>query len=176
MRGKKLQRIIILAGIGLLLAALLAQQAVLAQEDGETAVTTLPQPQYHPSFTILDEDGVNVLDSGAPISTLTTCGQCHDTAFIEQHSFHADLGLSELTAAGETGSGRAWDTSTGIFGKWNGLTYRYLSPAEDDYFDLTVPEWVQWYGNRHVGGGPAMYSRDGELLTEVPYKPDDIET
>ncbi|MCA9932340.1 MAG: cytochrome b/b6 domain-containing protein [Ardenticatenaceae bacterium] len=179
MRSKKLQRITILLSAGLLLAAvLLVQQIVLAQDDGEveTAVTTVPQPQYHPEFTLLDENGENVLESGAPISTMTTCGQCHDSAFIEQHSFHADLGLSELTTAGETGNGRAWDTSTGVFGKWNGITYRYLSPAGDDYYDLTVPEWIEWYGSRHVGGGPAMYSRSGEPLTEIPYAPGDIET
>lgn len=177
MKTHRLSRNILIVSIVsvLLLAALLG--VVWAQEgEGETAVTTRLQPQFHPSFTLLDENGGNVLESGAPISTLATCGQCHDTAFIERHSFHADLGLKELTAAGTTPTGRPWDTSNGIFGKWNSLTYRYLSPAEDSYFDLTTPEWVQWFGNRHVGGGPAMYSRSGQLLTEIPNQPGDIET
>lgn len=169
--------LIVLSVLALLLTAVMGVVWAQEGENGETAVpTTLPQPQYHPSFTILDENGVNVLESDAPLSTLTTCGQCHDTAFIERHSFHADLGLKEMTAAGATLTERPWDTSAGVFGKWNSLTYRYLSPAEDDYYDLTTPEWVQWFGNRHVGGGPAMYSRSGDLLTQIPYRPGDIET
>lgn len=177
MRGKKPQHITMVVGVLLVLAVMLLVQGVVSAQDGEkTAVTSLPQPQYHPSFTLLDENGVNVLDSGGAVSTMQTCAACHDTTFIAQHSFHADAGLSELTTAGDTGSERAWDISTGIFGKWNGLTYRYLSPAEDEHVDLTTPAWVQWFGNRHVGGGPAMYSRDGQLLTEIPYKPGDVET
>lgn len=173
--GKQHRTLFILSVVAALLLTAVAG-ITWAQESETPAPTTLRQPQYHPGFAILDENGVNVLQSGAPISTLITCGQCHDTAFIERHSFHADLGLRELTAAGTTPTKRPWDTSTGIFGKWNSLTYRYLSPAEDDYYDLTVPEWVQWFGNRHVGGGPAMYSRSGQRLTEIPYKPGDIET
>ena len=36
--------------------------------------------------------------SGQAVSTMQTCGSCHDTTFIEQHSFHADLGLSDFGA------------------------------------------------------------------------------
>ena len=42
--------------------------------------------------------GQNVLDSGQPVSTMKTCGQCHDTDFIASHSFHTDLGLSSISA------------------------------------------------------------------------------
>ena len=54
---------------------------------------------------LLDRDGLNVLDSGAPISTEQTCGQCHDTEFIASHSFHTDLGMSQSYAPGEAPSG-----------------------------------------------------------------------
>ncbi|MCA9971360.1 MAG: cytochrome b/b6 domain-containing protein [Anaerolineales bacterium] len=160
----------------LLLSGLLVVQGTAAAQEGTEAATTPTRPQYHPTFALLDDSGANVLDSGQPVSTMNTCGQCHDTTFIVEHSFHADAGLSEITAAGETGSGRAWDTSTGIFGKWNGLTYRYLSPAGDEVVDLTTADWIQVFGSRHVGGGPAMFSQDGRLLTDLPYAPGDLET
>ena len=94
----------------------------------------------HPPFPLLNNDGENVLDAGGPISTMQTCNNCHDTAFIEEHSFHTDVGLNELTEAGQTGSGRAWDTSPGLFGNWNPIIYRYLSPQDDERLDLTTPE------------------------------------
>jgi thiosulfate reductase cytochrome b subunit len=113
------------------------------------------QNTIHPTFPFLDEDGENVLDSRKAVSTMNTCGQCHDTAFIEEHSFHADVGLSEFTTAGATDSGRAWDTSPGFYGRWNPGTYRYLSPKGDTLVDLTTEDWVRNLGVRHVGGGPA---------------------
>ena len=131
---------------------------------------------FHPTFPLLDEEGNNVLDSGNPVSTMETCGACHDADFIEEHSFHTDVGLSDLTAPGETGSGRAWDTSPGIFGRWNPLVYRYLSPEGDEKMDLTTAEWVRFLGARHVGGGPAEYGRDGEKLTDLPVVDGDPET
>ncbi len=33
----------------------------------------------HPTFALLDSDGVSVLESGKPLSTMKTCGSCHDT-------------------------------------------------------------------------------------------------
>lgn len=117
---------------------------------------------FHPPFALLDAEGVNVLESGNPISTMRTCGSCHDADFIAQHSLHTDLGLSTLTAPGQAASGLPWDMSDGLFGEWNPLMYRYLSPATDERFDLTTAEWVQVYGPRHAGGGPTIYARDGE--------------
>jgi len=114
---------------------------------------------FHPAYPFLDKEGVNVLESGNPVSTMVTCGACHDTEFIVEHSFHVDVGLSDMTDPGETASERAWDSSPGLFGRWNPLTYRYLSPEGDERLDLTTAEWVQLFGVRHVGGGPAEYGR-----------------
>ncbi len=125
---------------------------------------TLP---LHPVFPLLDDEGVNVLDSGRPVSTMQTCGACHDTPFIAGHSFHVDAGLTTLTTPGTTGSGIVWDFSLGYFGRWDPLTYRYLSPAGDSRWDMTTPEWVQQF-TRHVGGGPATTSRDGVPLLTLP--------
>jgi hypothetical protein len=154
----------LIALLGLAALLLLAQQT-LAQ-DGTPTDPTPTGPPLHPNFALLDADGNNVLDSGAPISTMNTCGTCHDTEFIAEHSFHVDAGLSEMSAPGETGNGRSWDISTGTFGKWNPLVYHYLTPAGDDVVDLTTPGWLMLFSDRHVGGGPAVTSRDWRPAAE----------
>ena len=117
----------------------------------------------HPDFALLDADGVNVLDSGASLSTMKTCGQCHDTAYIESHAFHADLGLKSFAASAES-----WDSSPGLFGRWDPLSYRYLSRSGDERLDLSTPEWLMHLGERVVGGGPAVRSRAGTPLVDLP--------
>ena len=152
----------------------LTAQSALADKASAPAVQSSP---LHPPITFLDANGTNVLESGEPVSTMKTCGECHDTEFIQEHSYHANMGLNELTGAGNTPSERAWDTSPGFFGKWNPLTYRYLSPLGDERIDLTTAGWVQFYGARHIGGGPAVYARDGEtLLTDLKVNANNPET
>lgn len=141
-----------------------AQGIAQAEKRGRAEIQLSP---IHPAFPLLDEQGENVLDSGGAVSTMNTCGACHDTNFIEEHSFHTDVGFSEITLPGQTGSGRAWDISPGFFGKWNSIAYRYLSPLGDDLIDLTTPMWLQSFGVRHVGGGPAVYAQSGERLTDL---------
>jgi hypothetical protein len=118
----------------------------------------------HPQFPLLDADGNHVLDSGGPVSAMTTCGQCHDTAFIEQHDYHAMQGFDHMTPPGEAPSGRAWDTSPGLFGEWNPILYRYLTPKGDDRLDLGTADWIRYLGFRHPGGGPAVMSQAGVPL------------
>lgn len=134
-----------------------------------------PSP-LHPDYPLLDSDGINVLESGKSVSTIQTCGACHDAEFITQHSYHASAGLNDLVPSGQAASGRPWDISPGFFGTWNAIEYRYLSPAEDQTIDLTTPAWIQVYGIRHVGGGPAVYNREGIRLTEMEYQADSLET
>jgi thiosulfate reductase cytochrome b subunit len=126
------------------------------------------EPSIHPTFPLLDENGQNVLDSGLPVSTMESCGQCHDTDYIESHSFHTDAGLSGLTSPGQTANGRQWDVSDGLFGKWDAATYRYLTPAGDELLDLGVADWLRTIGLRHPGGGPAVRTVDGTPLAELP--------
>src|SRR3990172_5357776 len=152
-------------GMILLIAGSLAsRQIVLAEKPASAEAQTSP---IHPSFPLLDENGVNVLVSGGAVSTMNTCGGCHDTAFIAEHSYHANVGLDELAAPGQTDSQRPWDISPGYFGKWNPIAYRYLSPPGDERIDLTLPERIQTLGVRHVGGGPAAYGLEGELLSNL---------
>lgn len=134
------------------------------------------EPALHPDFPLLDAQGENVLESGQPLSIMKTCGSCHDSAYIESHSFHSSLGLTDFTRAGQTGSNRPWDMSPGPFGKWEPLRYHYLTPPGDDLFDLGTAAWVQQFGARHVGGGPAERSPDGTPLTELPLKANDPQT
>jgi len=120
----------------------------------------------HPNFPLLDSEGVNVLESGAPVSTMQTCGACHDTEFIASHSFHADLGLSDYTTQG-TDSNLPWNASNGLFGKFDPLTYRFLSQEGDERLDLSTAEWIKVFGRRIAGGGPGVTSREGQVLTTL---------
>jgi thiosulfate reductase cytochrome b subunit len=85
-----------------LLAALAVRQA--AAQTAEPPAT-LGSP-VHPSVALLDAAGTSVLASGQPVSTLTTCGQCHDTAYIQQHNTHSQATASTLPALGGS---EGWD-------------------------------------------------------------------
>lgn len=154
---------LMLGGILLLAAAAILVQGVLAYPN---AAPSAQLSAIHPNFPLLDENGKNVLDTQGALSLMQTCGQCHDTEYIASHSFHSDLGLSDLTAPGSLENARTWDTSPGMFGKWNSLTYRYLSPAGDERLDLTTPDFLRTFAARVVGGGPGVFTRAGGLLTD----------
>lgn len=150
----------LLAVLIVLAAGLLLNQAALAKPPAGAPAQSSP---LHPTFVLLDANGGNVLESNTPISVQKTCGQCHDTEYIASHSFHTDLGSSEQTAAGQTPSGRPWDISPGLYGKWSPLSYRYLSPAGDTNPDLTPSEWVIYNAARISGGGPAEEASGMEM-------------
>jgi thiosulfate reductase cytochrome b subunit len=168
-------RLLIILTAVVLLGILVAVGETLAQDEAPAAPPVGGSPM-HPTFPLLDATGQNVLDAGTAVSTMQTCGACHDTEFIANHSFHADAGLGEFGAAGSVANGRAWDTSPGLFGKWSPLTYRYLSPQGDGVVDLTTPEWLQTVGVRHAGGGPAVSSREGLPLVSLAAEAGNVET
>ncbi|MCB9452615.1 MAG: cytochrome b/b6 domain-containing protein [Anaerolineaceae bacterium] len=167
-------KLLFLIGITALVGALVT--AVAAQTQSETPARAATASPLHPIFALLDADGNNVQVSGQPISTMNTCGSCHDTQFITEHSSHVDVGLNQITAVGTVPGGRDWDISAGYFGKWDPVTYRYLSPEGDTLVDLTTAGWIETLGWRHVGGGPEIYGRDGTLLTDLPISADSVET
>ena len=161
---------LLLATIGVLAAA------GMGQATASLATQTAPVPSpLHPTFSLLDVDGVSVVESGKPLSTMQTCGACHDTAYIEQHSFHADLGLSDFMAE-NVQLAQSWDESRGVFGKWDPLTYRYLSPKGAERVDLTTADWLRLNGARAPGGGPATTARNGDPLTSLIAQAGDPET
>src|SRR5512133_850795 len=141
-------------------------RSALAKSEPAPVKQTSP---LHPTFALLDESGKNVLGRGAAVSTMKTCGQCHDTDFIQSHAFHSDLGLSAYTQDGELNS------SNGMFGQWDPLTYRFLSQKGDERLDLSTAEWLELNGARVVGGGPATTSREGTPLTSLKADPNDPE-
>ncbi len=175
-RLNKVSKRLLMTGISILVisaAIFIGLQLVSASAPENKSEQASP---FHPSFAFLDQNGDNVLETGLPVSTMNTCGTCHDTAFITEHSYHVSAGMNDLTQAGNTSTGRPWDISPGAFGSWNSIEYRYLSPQGDDRVDLTTPDWIRLYGLRHVGGGPAVYARNGETLLSLPYSKNSLET
>lgn len=142
-------------------------RAALAQPEPIPSQEASP---LHPTFALLDASGQNVLETNSPVSTMQTCGQCHDTDFIQSHSFHSDLGLSDYKENG------GFNASTGTFGKWNPLTYRFLSQQGDERLDMGTAEWLMLNGDHIVGGGPGKIARDGIPLTNVSGSTENPET
>jgi thiosulfate reductase cytochrome b subunit len=150
--------LLITLGLLLSITASFGVRAALAKPEPAPIQQASP---LHPTFALLDAADRNVVESGAPVSTIKTCGQCHDTEFIQSHSFHSDLGLSNYKENG------GYNASTGTFGKWDPLTYRFLSQQGDERLDLSTAEWLLLNGHRVVGGGPAATSRQGTRLTSL---------
>ena len=113
------------------------------------AASTISANDFHPEFPLLDKEGLNVIDSGKSLSTIKTCGACHDTDFIEAHSDHSDAGASQI---GSTSKQHPWEAGPGYFGSWNAIDYDLLLKADSK--DADKIEWLKRYGSRHVGGGP----------------------
>lgn len=161
----------------LVLLAVIMAAAGLGQASASPNHQTLPSvAPLHPTFPLLDINGENVLSSGAAVSTMRTCGgACHATEYIEQHSYHADLGLADFRTENLQLS-QPWDQSRGVFGKWDPLAHRYLSPADAERIDLTTVDWLRLNGARVPGGGPGVTARDGTPLTSLPSTADNPET
>jgi thiosulfate reductase cytochrome b subunit len=164
-------------GTGLLAsaAALAAVAVALAAANAAAPAAESAPPsalkRLHPNFALVDAHGVNVLSSGQAVSTMKSCGQCHDTEFIASHAFHADLGMNSFASSGKT-----WDSSPGLFGQWDPLRYRFLTQSGDERLDLSTAGWLMLNGERVVGGGPATTSRSGQPLTALKSRTDDPET
>ncbi len=108
---------------------------------------------FHPDTPLLDGEANLVLQSGKPLSTIKTCGACHDTAFITASSDHAEAGAQHLTPpAPSSERHHPWQLSPGHFGGWDPLRYD-SAVANDGTIDLV--RWLKLFGSRHVGGGPA---------------------
>ncbi len=151
--------------------AVLAGAAALAGAHAAAPAAPPARGGLHPDFALLDADGANVLASGRALSTMKTCGQCHDTGFIASHAFHSDLGLRSFAASKKT-----WNASPGPFGHWDPLRYRFLTQAGDERLDLSTAGWLMANGERVVGGGPATTSRSGQPLTALEPSADDPQT
>jgi len=104
----------------------------------------------HPEVPILDAQGIPVVESGLPMSTMASCGgDCHETSYIMGSSDHADAGASQL-GIGDNAHG--WQQGSGYFGGWDPITYDTDGLTASGDMDLEA--WLKRYGSRHVGGGP----------------------
>lgn len=105
----------------------------------------------HPDVPILDAQGNLVIESGLPMSTMASCGgDCHETAYIMANSDHADAGANQL---GQGDNAHSWQQGPGYFGGWDPLAYDTDGLSLSGEMD--VEAWLQRFGQRHVGGGPA---------------------
>jgi hypothetical protein len=111
----------------------LRRLAVALLASAATSASPAPTKTLHPDFAVLDGNGVNVLKSARAVSTMKSCGQCHDTGFIASHAFHVDLGLGSFAP-----SKRTWNASPGLFGQWDPLRYRFLTQSGDERLDLST--------------------------------------
>lgn len=112
MQGRPISHV--LSFVLLIVLALIAVVLGGGQATAQSAPETVkPLSPLHPVFAILDANGQNVPQSGAPVFTMRTCGNCRDTSFIASYNFHSDLGLSSMTSPGQIVDSRAWDTSNG---------------------------------------------------------------
>ena len=128
----------------------------------------------HPAIALKDEDGRNVLDTGKPISTRKTCGECHDYDFIA-NSFHFQQGKSEMSRELLASHAMApFNLSPGMFGKFSILPNRQLTGANVSNvsdFDMSQPEWLTKCGVCHTGGGISEYDLRGRRFLTPDAKP-----
>ena len=116
------------------------------------AIFSLPAAAngLHPEVPILDAQGNPVVESGLPMSTMTSCGSdCHETSYIMANSDHADAGASQLSQGTNK---HGWQQGSGYFGGWDPLAYDTDGLSSSGDMDLDA--WLKRYGSRHVGGGP----------------------
>jgi len=113
-----------------------------------------PTVSLHPDVVLRDGAGQPVVKSGKPVSTLSTCGACHDAAWIASHDRHADFGFGALTD-GPAPSGRSWDFGTGPWGRFDPLTYDLpVAPGAPASTGLERLRWAEAHPERLLGGGP----------------------
>jgi thiosulfate reductase cytochrome b subunit len=139
----------IVAAGGLVLALLALGLGIRLVSASNNEVPQAQTSPLHPTFALLDANGLNVLESGNPVSTMKTCGECHDTNFIVSHSFHSDLGFSDTQAGG-----------TGL-NQFDPLAYRYQLPQVNNR--SVAVDWLKQNADRVVGGGPGVVSQLAEM-------------
>lgn len=107
-----------------------------------TLIPAASGESFHPDFPLLNSAGDTVTTQGGPLSTMTTCGECHDTHYIAAHSNHADVGLN---LPGKRPDRYISKAGPGYFGDADGLSNSASASDREN--------WFKRYGNRHVGGG-----------------------
>ncbi len=128
---------------------------------------------HEPAFPILDEDGINVLQSGKPYSSKQTCGGCHDYEKIT-HAFHIEAGRDETSDDFGEKRGISVLVSPGYYGGYNcmggnntySLTKKNNSSAHN-FGDLGSAGLVKSCAYCHTGGGWMEKDRNGNRYDEI---------
>lgn len=123
---------------------------------GFLTLTSVSANVMHPEIALLDAQERNVLESGAPVSPMKTCGFCHDTTYIEQSSTHALVGWDRTSEPGTIATGKPWDSGIGLYGRWDPGIYQVLDSSGATHREKVLKDWAQSYGRQHVGGGPTL--------------------
>lgn len=159
-------------GLSLSLGTAMGQAPQPGPEIPESSKPSAKLP--HPAIALKDEDGHNVLESGKPISTRHTCGDCHDYDFIA-NSFHFQQGKSEMNRDLLAAHSIApFNQSPGMFGKFSILPNRQLAATDllnASDFDMSQPEWLTKCGVCHTGGGISEYDLQGRRFLTPEAKP-----
>lgn len=141
---------------------------------GVSASSSAVAKLAHPAIVLKDDGGRNVLETGKPISTRRSCGDCHDYDFIA-NGFHFQQGKSEMDRNLLASHGMApFNLSPGMFGKFSILPNRQLTgPAvtKASDFDMSQPEWITKCGVCHTGGGISEYDLQGRRFLSPEAKP-----
>jgi len=156
--------------------------------------TAVPILAQHPAIYLLDREGefINPIDgknADHPFSTKQTCGMCHEYDEISA-AYHFQVGWNVISDDFGDSTGKPWNLSNGMMGKWCPMYFRQLAKKQnehEDEIDLTVYDFVGFSsegehppcGACHAGGGGLEYDRDGnrydEHLTEYPELRDSLD-
>jgi hypothetical protein len=123
----------------------------------------------HPKIPMLDEDGLNVLDTGNPYSSKKSCegSGCHDYDAIN-HSYHFEMGRDEVGDYYGKKRGLPHLVSPGYFGGYTCMggsnpivLAKKNNASAAEFGDWGSAGWVKDCANCHAGGGFAELDRDG---------------
>ncbi|MFC1744118.1 hypothetical protein ACFL35_08990, partial [Candidatus Riflebacteria bacterium] len=100
------------------------------------------------------------MNTGKEVSTMKTCGLCHDTDYIERHSFHGNLAI-ENTRKKANGL-----RQMGFLKDWDPILYATFNPLASDTSEagLTLPDLIQRHGRFFNGGKLTRLTPDGFSL------------
>lgn len=150
---------------------------VLAQDTPESTPTATSQTPIiplehdvapmHPVFPLLDADGANVLVTDNPVSTMTTCGTCHDTAFIAEHTRHGNGGT---LAAGTLPPDQAIPVSA----EMNCFLCHTAEPDNQARLDALATGQAEWASTATlIGSGIVVPNENGYTYNPDAFMSDD---
>ena len=106
-------------------------------------------------------------DSGSLSPRCKTCGACHDTDSSKPTASTPPWAWTNSVSPARS-HGRTWDTSPGAVWQMGPADLPLSLPRRRPAARPEHGRVVMSFGDRHVGGGPALNARDGQPLLELP--------